>query len=234
MLFLCVLPVAYAIVWLEPSWHCGPFSGNDRIYYLFTKTIKKIVPKAAHKFLDYIASPAAIIPLLLLLVLFIYYLISVTGALREANLDLKNQLHKERTEERKKMMKFMENRINHTVKMTNLTDRWKRVSTTDKSAPATATPMSLLTINDDSAVKGNMLLAKAMSNMLKRKKGQTEVAAIEKAEIIQNLKNVDNEVRDDKIEKIDVLKPVDQIEIVEEKIEIVQLPVTDVKIIQEL
>lgn len=25
MLFLCTLPVAYAIVWLEPSWHCGPF-----------------------------------------------------------------------------------------------------------------------------------------------------------------------------------------------------------------
>ncbi|GBM89198.1 Transmembrane channel-like protein 3 [Araneus ventricosus] len=25
MLFLCTLPVGFACVWLEPSWHCGPF-----------------------------------------------------------------------------------------------------------------------------------------------------------------------------------------------------------------
>ena len=25
MLFICCLPVAYTCVWLEPSWHCGPF-----------------------------------------------------------------------------------------------------------------------------------------------------------------------------------------------------------------
>ncbi|KAL1428995.1 hypothetical protein MTO96_016737 [Rhipicephalus appendiculatus] len=25
MLFVCTLPVGYAMVWLEPSWHCGPF-----------------------------------------------------------------------------------------------------------------------------------------------------------------------------------------------------------------
>lgn len=39
--------------------------------------------------LDYIASPGIVIPLLLLLVLIIYYLVSLTGALREANNDLK-------------------------------------------------------------------------------------------------------------------------------------------------
>lgn len=44
MLFLCVLPVAFAIVWLEPSWHCGPFSKNKRIYLLFTDTIRESVP----------------------------------------------------------------------------------------------------------------------------------------------------------------------------------------------
>lgn len=231
MLFLCVLPVAYAIVWLEPSWHCGPFSGNERIYYLFTNTIKSIVPQAFHKFLDYIASPAAIIPLLLLLVLFIYYLISLTGALREANLDLKNQLHKERTEERKKMMKLMENRINHTVKMTNLTDRWKRVSATEKQPTA---PQSLLTINDDTAVRGNMLLAKAMSNMLKRKKVTADqVVAVEKAEVVQNQ---ENSVKEDKVEeKIDILEPVEleNVENVEEKIETVQ-QLDNVEIVQEL
>jgi len=56
--------------------------------------------------LDYIASPGIVIPLLLLLVLIIYYLLSLTGALREANTDLKNQLRRERTEERRKMFKM--------------------------------------------------------------------------------------------------------------------------------
>ena len=32
MLFLCTLPVAYTLVWLKPSWHCGPFSHFHRIY----------------------------------------------------------------------------------------------------------------------------------------------------------------------------------------------------------
>ena len=29
MLFICCLPVAYTCVWLEPSWHCGPFRWAD-------------------------------------------------------------------------------------------------------------------------------------------------------------------------------------------------------------
>lgn len=45
MLFLCVLPVGYAIVWVEPSWHCGPFSNYKRIYHLFTETLHNALPK---------------------------------------------------------------------------------------------------------------------------------------------------------------------------------------------
>ncbi|ETN66260.1 hypothetical protein AND_001913 [Anopheles darlingi] len=103
MLFLCVLPVSYAIVFLEPSWHCGPFSSSNRIYHLLTKTTDEYIPAVITK---YIVSPAAIIPLLVLLILIIYYLISLTGSLREANQDLKLQLRKERTEERRKMFKI--------------------------------------------------------------------------------------------------------------------------------
>ena len=55
---------------------------------------------------DYIASPGIVIPLLVLLVLIIYYLLSLTGALRESNNDLKIQLRRERTEERRKMFKL--------------------------------------------------------------------------------------------------------------------------------
>lgn len=89
MLFLCVLPVGYAVVWVRPSRYCGPFSQYDRMFHIFTKAIKEIVPESLHKTLDYIASPGIVIPLLILLILIIYYLISLTNALREANEDLK-------------------------------------------------------------------------------------------------------------------------------------------------
>lgn len=89
MLFLCVLPVGYAIVWIKPSWHCGPFSRYKKIFHIFTETIRDNVPKPFQRALDYIASPGIVIPLLVLLTLIIYYLISLTGALREANEDLK-------------------------------------------------------------------------------------------------------------------------------------------------
>ncbi|XP_022160747.1 transmembrane channel-like protein 3 isoform X2 [Myzus persicae] len=108
MLFLCVLPVGYAIVWIEPSWHCGPFSQYKKIYHIFTNSIKKAVPNPlVHRVLDYIASPGIVIPLLLLLILIIYYLASLTSSLREANNDLKTQLRRERTEERRKMFQLV-------------------------------------------------------------------------------------------------------------------------------
>lgn len=169
MLFLCVLPVSYAIVWLEPSMHCGPFSGNKRMYYLFTDTIKSILPSKSHEFLEYIVSPAAIIPLLLLLILFIYYLISLTGALRMANQDLKVQLHKERTEERKKMMKLMEDKIMDSVNVTHkLSNRWKKVL--EVSKPGMVTPTITTTMSaEETADRKKMLLARAMKNMLRKK-----------------------------------------------------------------
>lgn len=39
--------------------------------------------------LDYIVSPGIVIPLIVLMILIIYYMISLTGSLREANNDLK-------------------------------------------------------------------------------------------------------------------------------------------------
>lgn len=45
MLFLCILPVAYTLVWLKPSWHCGPFSDYERIYHVSTTRFLEIVPE---------------------------------------------------------------------------------------------------------------------------------------------------------------------------------------------
>ncbi|XP_076358957.1 transmembrane channel-like protein 3 [Tachypleus tridentatus] len=100
MLFLCTLPVGFAIVWLEPSWHCGPFSGYGRIYRVFTSYLRNVLPSWMNNIIEYLTSPGLVIPLLLLLVLIIYYLISLTGSLREANNDLKIQLRRERSHEK--------------------------------------------------------------------------------------------------------------------------------------
>ncbi|KRT82265.1 hypothetical protein AMK59_3218, partial [Oryctes borbonicus] len=110
MLFLCVIPVGYAIVWVRPSKHCGPFTDYDKIFKIFTKTLKEIMPSSVHQILDYIASPGVVIPLLVLMILIIYYLVSLTDALREANNDLKIQLRRERTEERRKLFQIADRR----------------------------------------------------------------------------------------------------------------------------
>ncbi|XP_056629914.1 transmembrane channel-like protein [Diorhabda sublineata] len=110
MLFLCVLPVGFTIVWIQPSWHCGPFSKYHRIFHIFTNTIRDNVPEPVRRALDYIASPGIVIPLLVLLILIIYYLMSLTNSLREANEDLKIQLRRERTEERRKMFQLADRR----------------------------------------------------------------------------------------------------------------------------
>ena len=49
MLFLCTLPVGYAIVWLPPSWQCGPFSKYNRIFHIFTKALFNVLPESAHE-----------------------------------------------------------------------------------------------------------------------------------------------------------------------------------------
>lgn len=138
------------------------------MYYLFTDALKRIMPQSTHQFMDYIVSPAAIIPLLLLLILFIYYLISLTGALRIANQDLKMQLHKERTEERKKMMRLMEDKIMDSVNAANKLNRWKKVL--EVSKPPTVTPPVIHNLSaEETADRKKILLSRAMKNILRKK-----------------------------------------------------------------
>ncbi|XP_046816234.1 transmembrane channel-like protein isoform X2 [Vespa crabro] len=124
MLFLCVLPVGYAIVRVEPSWHCGPFSGYSRIYMFATKSLKDSLPEVIKPCLDYISSASMVIPLIVLMTLIIYYMASLTGSLREVNNDLKIQLRQERTEKRRKLFKITEKR--HEAIDTSIT-RWKKI-----------------------------------------------------------------------------------------------------------
>ncbi|KAF7490378.1 Transmembrane channel-like protein 3 [Sarcoptes scabiei] len=96
MLFLCTLPVSYAVVWLEPSWHCGPFSGYTRIYKILSTYVESKLPGTLNKVLDYLTSPGAVLPTILLLILFIYYLLSTVSVLKDANKELKSQIRKDK------------------------------------------------------------------------------------------------------------------------------------------
>lgn len=167
MLFLCVLPVSYAIVLLTPSWHCGPFSDHDKIYYLFTNATMDIAPDFLKSSIHYLASPAAVIPLLVLLILIIYYLLSLTGSLREANHDLRNQLRKERTEERKKMWKLAEEQTKGPTNGANtLVSRWKKVLEGAQS-PSPENAMAG-TVPDTKVEARKDLLAKIMKKALRK------------------------------------------------------------------
>ena len=95
MLIFGIFQVAYLVVGLKPSWHCGPFSTKDKMYKVFSEKVMDIlraIDPRLLEVLDYITSPGIIIPTFLLMVLIIYYLVSMTGLLRESNEDLKNQV----------------------------------------------------------------------------------------------------------------------------------------------
>ncbi|XP_013416134.1 transmembrane channel-like protein 3 [Lingula anatina] len=103
MLFLCTFPTGYAVVLIEPSPHCGPFSGHKYMYSVITDTIQQEFPDWLIMVFDYASSPGVIIPVFLLLIMIIYYLTSLSRSYKEANNDLKVQLHYERTEEKRKI-----------------------------------------------------------------------------------------------------------------------------------
>lgn len=64
----------------------------------------------------------------MLLVLIIYYLVSLTNSLREANNDLKIQLRRERTEERRKMFQMVNKRARKESKDSEMPlAKWKKL-----------------------------------------------------------------------------------------------------------
>ncbi|XP_012063519.1 PREDICTED: transmembrane channel-like protein 3 [Atta cephalotes] len=186
MLFLCVLPVAYAIVWVEPSCYCGPFSGYSKIYNLATQSLINSLPKIIQRVLDYVASPGIVIPLIVLMTLIIYYMASLTGSLREANNDLKMQLRQERTEERRKLFKIAEKK--HTVAEAPLS-KWKKI--------LPALPQVKISQNSETVQKENVQISIGKVN--------TMVGTIENKDLMndteeysgqnQVLSNCDNEQR---------------------------------------
>ncbi|NWH50992.1 TMC2 protein, partial [Fregata magnificens] len=102
ILFLSLLPVAYTIMSLPPSFDCGPFSGKKRMYEVIQETIELDFPLFVAKIFSYVANPGLIIPAILLMVLAIYYLNAVAEAYQHANAELKKKMQMQREEEKNK------------------------------------------------------------------------------------------------------------------------------------
>ncbi|XP_074842185.1 transmembrane channel-like protein 2 [Carettochelys insculpta] len=102
ILFLSLLPVAYTIMSLPPSFDCGPFSGKKKMYDVIQETIKQDFPAFVAKIFSYVANPGLIIPAVLLMVLAIYYLNAVAEAYQRANTELKKKMQMQREEEKNK------------------------------------------------------------------------------------------------------------------------------------
>ncbi|KAK8777870.1 hypothetical protein V5799_020794 [Amblyomma americanum] len=79
----------------------GMVCGYFRAYRVFTGYLDNTLPLWMNKIIEYLTSPGVVIPLILLLILIIYYLVALTGSLRESNNDLKLQLRREKDTETK-------------------------------------------------------------------------------------------------------------------------------------
>uniref|UniRef100_A0ABM5GPT2 Transmembrane channel-like protein n=1 Tax=Pogona vitticeps TaxID=103695 RepID=A0ABM5GPT2_9SAUR len=102
ILFLSVLPVAYTIMSLPPSFDCGPFSGKRKMYDVIQETITYDFPPLVAKILGYLTNPGLIMTAILLMVLAIYYLNAVAAAYQHANAELKRKMLMQREDEKNK------------------------------------------------------------------------------------------------------------------------------------
>lgn len=103
MLYVVMVPTAFAMVTIKTSQICGPFSKIDFMYLALTNWMDEVLPASANNVFAYASSPGALIPIFILLFLILYYLKSNNDALKGAVLDLKKQLNYERTEGKKRV-----------------------------------------------------------------------------------------------------------------------------------
>uniref|UniRef100_A0A671XMP7 Transmembrane channel-like protein n=1 Tax=Sparus aurata TaxID=8175 RepID=A0A671XMP7_SPAAU len=100
VLFLSLLPVVYTIMTLSPSFDCGPFSGQEKMYDVVMETIEQDLPAFIGNIFTYATNPGLIMPAVLLMVLALYYLNALSKGYQQANLDLKRKMQMARDEEK--------------------------------------------------------------------------------------------------------------------------------------
>uniref|UniRef100_A0A3Q3A1P4 Transmembrane channel-like protein n=1 Tax=Kryptolebias marmoratus TaxID=37003 RepID=A0A3Q3A1P4_KRYMA len=92
ILFLSMLPVVYSMMTLSPSFDCGPFSGQEKMYDVVIETIDQDLPAFMGTIFSYASNPGLIMPAILLMMLAIYYLNTVSKGYQQANTDLKKKM----------------------------------------------------------------------------------------------------------------------------------------------
>ncbi|XP_072243164.1 transmembrane channel-like protein 2-B [Leuresthes tenuis] len=100
VLFLSLLPVVYTMMTLPPSFDCGPFSGQEKMYDVVMETIEQDLPAFIGNIFTYATNPGLIMPAVLLMVLAIYYLNTVSKGYQQANIDVKRKMQMARDEEK--------------------------------------------------------------------------------------------------------------------------------------
>ncbi|XP_016522807.1 transmembrane channel-like protein 3 isoform X2 [Poecilia formosa] len=76
----------------RPSEHCGPFSGQEKIYDIISDTVASDFPLWFSKVMSYVTSPVVVLPAVLLLFMLIYYLQAIARSLKFTNNQLRIQL----------------------------------------------------------------------------------------------------------------------------------------------
>uniref|UniRef100_A0A3P8V4S1 Transmembrane channel-like protein n=1 Tax=Cynoglossus semilaevis TaxID=244447 RepID=A0A3P8V4S1_CYNSE len=141
MLFLCMLPTIFSIVRYRPSEHCGPFSGQEKIYDIISETVASDFPLWFSKVTGYITSPIVVLPALLLLFMLIYYLQAIARSLKFTNNQLRMQLQRERTEDRKKVFQLAAARLQAPETSTDKkTDQPESENTSQEASVHTPSP----------------------------------------------------------------------------------------------
>ncbi|CAD5234769.1 unnamed protein product [Bursaphelenchus xylophilus] len=106
MFLVSTIPVGYVIASIRPSRSCGPFAGLDHFYDVIGAALRNNLNKNVVGAIESVMSPGIIVPVLLFLLLVIYFMFSLIRGLKEANHELSEQLTQERTEEKKKIFKL--------------------------------------------------------------------------------------------------------------------------------
>ncbi|XP_018417767.1 PREDICTED: transmembrane channel-like protein 2 [Nanorana parkeri] len=102
ILFMSLLPVAYTIMTISPSFDCGPFSGKHRMYDVLQETMQKDFPPFMTTVFGYASNPGIIIAAVLLMIMAIYYLNAISKSYKNANIEMKKKMQRKREEEKSK------------------------------------------------------------------------------------------------------------------------------------
>ncbi|XP_067933140.1 transmembrane channel-like protein 3 [Watersipora subatra] len=148
MLYVVMIPVAFAMVTISTSTICGPFRDVEFMYYALTEWMEEVLPGSVNQVLDYIASPGALIPIFILLFLVLNYLKSSNDALKGSVADLKKQLKYERTEGKKKVFS-----------MADSDGKSKQRKDKDKNAKARTSVTALQALHRMGGLKDNRSLS---------------------------------------------------------------------------